>query len=59
MKKRQTEQLDRFKKKARELGVDESPDALDRSFDKLELKRGKDAGEKPGSVTIPSNQSSS
>ena len=43
MKKRQTEQLDRFKKKARELDADESPDALDRSFDKLDLKQRKEA----------------
>ena len=42
-KLKKTDQLDRFKKKARELGVDESTDALDRSFDKLNLKHRKEA----------------
>ena len=54
MKRReQTDQLDRFKRKARELGADESPDALDRSFDKLDLKQRKEA-EKERKRTTPS-----
>ena len=32
-------QVGRFKKKARELGTDESPDALDKIFDKLTPKK--------------------
>ena len=38
-KKQETDQLDRFKKKARELGADESDDALDKSMGRLNLKR--------------------
>ena len=41
-------QLDRFKKKARELGADESDDALDRSLDRLNLKPVKKAVKKLG-----------
>lgn len=33
-----TEQLERFKETARELGVDESPGALDRAFQKIDPK---------------------
>lgn len=32
-------QLDRFKETAREVGADESDDALDRVFGKLDVKR--------------------
>lgn len=32
-------QLDRFKQAARELGADESDDALDKVFGKLDVKR--------------------
>ena len=32
-------QVERFKGAARELGTDESPDALDRIMDKLDLKK--------------------
>ena len=32
-------QLDRFKEAARELGADESPDALDRIMGKMDLKK--------------------
>ena len=39
-------QLDRFKEAARKLGADESPDALDKVFGKLDMKR-KPEGEKP------------
>lgn len=40
-----TNQSDKFKEAARELGVDESDDALDRVMGKLDLKR-KPEGEK-------------
>jgi hypothetical protein len=39
-------QLDRFKEAARSVGVDESPDALDRIMGKLDLKK-KSESEKP------------
>jgi len=39
MTKRNSEQLDRFKEAARDLGADESDDALDRIMGKLDLKK--------------------
>ena len=45
-------QIDKFRRTARELECDESPDALDRSFDKLELRtkpKGSVKSESPGS----------
>ena len=46
MTKRNSEQLDRFKEAARDLGADESDDALDRIRGKLDLKK-KPEPEKP------------
>jgi hypothetical protein len=43
-----SEQLERFKEAARQLGTDESEDALDRAMDRLDLRtKPKDEGEKP------------
>ena len=39
MLKADKEQLDRFKQAAREVGADESDDALDKVFGKLDVKR--------------------
>ena len=39
MSNQETDQHQLFKDKARELGADESEDALDRSLDRLELRR--------------------
>ena len=44
--KQTLEQLNRFKKTARELGVDESPQVLDEVFGKLDLKKSADANGK-------------
>ena len=38
MKLEETAQHQRFRDKARELGADESDDALDRSFERLDLR---------------------
>ena len=43
-----SEQKDRFRMAARELGADESDDALDRVMGKLGLKKSKDDEGKPG-----------
>ena len=46
---RNQSQLERFRESAREIGADESDDALDRIMGKLDLKKkpdGHDAGEK-------------
>ena len=39
MSNREIDQHQRFKDKARELGADESDDALDKSMDQLDLKQ--------------------
>ena len=39
MQEDKEKQLDRFKEAARELGADESPDALDRIIGKLDLNK--------------------
>lgn len=39
MTKKDDDQLDRFKATAREVGADESDDALDKVFGKLDVKR--------------------
>lgn len=39
MTKEAEKQLDRFKQTAREVGADESDDALDKVFGKLDVKR--------------------
>ena len=36
---RDENQIDRFKRMAQELGADESPDALDRAFGRLDAKK--------------------
>ena len=41
------EQIDAFKKAAREVGADESDDALDRIMGKLDLKKKPEPDEKP------------
>jgi hypothetical protein len=38
-KERQQRQLQRFKELAREVEADESPDALDRAFARLDMKK--------------------
>ncbi len=47
-KKSLSEQKDRFTTAARELGADESEDALDRVMGSLDLKKSRDDEGKPG-----------
>jgi hypothetical protein len=49
-------QLDRFKEVARQLGADESDDALDRAMDKLDLRaKPKPEGEKGAPSNPPTD----